>query len=394
VSSRRFALVAGGGTGGHVVPALAVARALATKRGEEAVELVGSRRGLDSSLVQGSGLPVTLLPGRGIVRRTGPVALVRNLWALGQMAVGLVLAAVLVARRRPAVVVATGGYACVSTAIAARAFAVPVVLLNVDAVPGAANKLVGRFAAATAVAFDGTPLPRAVVTGVPVREEILAAARPDEDARRAARSGLEIPENRRVVAVVGGSLGAGRINEAVIGLARLWSHRSDVAIYHVVGRRDSPWAKENAASLAKTELWYRQVDYEQRMGLFYQAADVVVCRAGANTISELAIVGVPSLVVPLSRSPGGHQAANAAVLERAQAAVVVEDRDCRPERIATELDKLLADGPLLRSMGEAAAGLGRPHALGEVVALVEAQSRDGRHSSQRSDVEGSEGAAR
>jgi UDP-N-acetylglucosamine:LPS N-acetylglucosamine transferase len=299
-----------------------------------------------------------------------------NLLAVCELAAALLMAGVVVLRRRPAVVVAMGGYACVPAAIAAVALGVPLVLVNVDAVPGAANRLVGRFARASAVAFEGTPLPRAVVTGAPVREEVLAVARPRPSAREDARRELGIPAiDRQVVAAVGGSLGAKRVNEAVLGLARAWEKRSDVAIYHVVGRRDAGWAREQAPSEEPGALWYRQVAYEQRMALFYEAADVVVCRAGAGTVAELTIVGVPAVVVPLPGSPGDHQAANAAVLERAGAAVVVEDWACTPERLAAELDRILGDEGLMHAMRSAAAGLGRPDALSSVVALVESHAR-------------------
>ena len=375
MSPRRFALVAGGGTGGHVLPALAVARALAEKHGPEAVELVGSRRGMDSKLVDGTGLAVTLLPGRGFSRRSDPRAIAQNLGALAQLMLAGVMAISVVMRRRPAVVVAMGGYACVPAALAGVATRVPLVLVNLDAVPGAANRLVGRFARAAAVAFEETPLPRAVVTGVPVREEVIAVARPDTSARLAARRDLGIPPGRNLVAVVGGSLGATKVNEAVLGLAAMWRKRSDVAIYHVVGRRDAIWARESKPETTLPGVWYEQVEYEERMSKFYEAADVVVCRAGANTVAELTVVGVPSLIVPLPGSPGDHQTANAAVLERAGAAIIVEDSACTAQRLAGELDRLLADHGLLESMRRAAAGLGRPEALSSVVALIEAQAR-------------------
>jgi len=375
VTLRRFALVAGGGTGGHVIPAVAVARALNAKLGPEAVELVGSRRGLDSQLARDKGLPVTLLPGRGFSRRASARAVVQNLAALSELFVAGVLAVVVVVRRRPAVVVAMGGYACVPAAIAAVVLGVPLVLVNVDAVPGAANRLVGKFARVAAVAFEGTALPRAVVTGAPVREEVLAGARPDAPARRGARQELGIPPDRHVVAAVGGSLGARRLNEAVLGLATIWEKRSDLAIYHVVGTRDASWAMQLKPEMSSEALWYRQVAYEERMELFYQAADVVVCRAGANTVAELTVVGVPAVVVPLPGAPGDHQAANAAVLERAGAAVVVEDSACTPEQLVIELDRLLVAPELMDTMRRAAAQLGRPDALSAVVAVVEAQAR-------------------
>jgi len=361
-----------------VLPALAVARALVERHGTGSVELVGSRRGLDAQLVRGTGIPTTLLPGRGFRRRAGAGALLENVSALAQLAAAAVMALVVVLRRRPSVVVAMGGYASVPAALAGTALGVPLVLVNVDAVPGAANRLVGWFASAAAVAFEGTRLPRAVVTGAPVREEVLAVSMPDQRARTQARRRLGIPAGRRVVGAVGGSLGARRLNEAVLGLAELWEDRSEFAVYHVVGARDAAWARQLVPPARPGGLWYSQVAYEERMPLFYEAADVVVCRAGASTVAELTAVGMASVIVPLPGAPGGHQAANASMLERAGAAVVVEDGSCTPERIARELERILADEALLGRMRAAAGGLGRRDALGCVVELVEAHARGGR----------------
>jgi undecaprenyldiphospho-muramoylpentapeptide beta-N-acetylglucosaminyltransferase len=373
MSRSRFALVAGGGTGGHLVPALAVARALAASHTPEAIELVGSRRGLEGQLLADAGLPVTLLPGRGIARRLDPAALVANVGAVAGLAWAMVLALALVARRRPRVVVAVGGYASVPVAMAAVVLAVPVVLVNLDARPGAANRLVGRFARAAAVAFPGTPLRRAVVTGAPVRSEMAALSRRSSDDRRAARRSLGLPEDAAVVGVVGGSLGARRVNEAVLELVSRWSERGGTAVYHVVGSRDFAWAQ--AAGPKPSALCYRQVEFEEHMATFYAAADVVVCRAGANTVAELAVVGMPAVLVPLPGAPGDHQRANAEVLARAGAAVIVDDAECDGARLEAELDPLLGDPARRAAMAAAAVSLGRPDALAAVVAVVEAHAR-------------------
>jgi undecaprenyldiphospho-muramoylpentapeptide beta-N-acetylglucosaminyltransferase len=381
VKVRRYALVAGGGTGGHLVPALAVARAIVSDKGPQSVELVGSRRGLDAVLLAEHELPATLLPGRGIVRRVDVRALAANATALAGLACALVLALAIVGRRRPAVVVAVGGYASVPTALAAALWRVPVVLVNVDAVPGAANRLVGRLARAAAVAFPDTPLPRAVVTGAPVRAELVAAAHPGPRERTEARRSLGVPAEAFLVGVVGGSLGARRLNEAVLGLAELWAARADVALYHVVGRRDEAWVAATEASRrqdashlgdASRYVW---VPYEHDMARFYRAADVVVGRSGANTVAELTVVGVPAVLVPLPGAPGDHQVANASVLERAGAAVVVPDPQCTATRLAEVLDALAQDPGRLDAMRKAAAGLGRPDATAALVALVHAHAR-------------------
>ena len=341
----------------------------------------GRADGLDALLLAGEGLPVTLLPGHGITRHLDARSWWKNIGAVVGLLAAWAAAVVVVIRRRPSVVVAMGGYACVPTALAAAMVGIPVVLVNVDAVPGAANRLVGRFARAAAVAFDGTALPRAVVTGAPVRPSIVAAARPDGAARSKAREALGLPVGRVVVGAVGGSLGSKRLNEAVIGLAELWAGRGDVAIYHVVGRRDWSWASNAGERITAADadgLRYIQVPFEDHMELFYQAADIVVARAGANTVAELAVVGVPAILVPLPGAPDDHQRANAGVLERAGGAVVVSDPECTGPRLATEIDSLAADRDRLPAMGAAAAAVGRPDAVSAVAALARSHARAAR----------------
>jgi undecaprenyldiphospho-muramoylpentapeptide beta-N-acetylglucosaminyltransferase len=383
VTGRRYALVAGGGTAGHLQPALAIAEALvAAGHDRDTIEFVGSTRGQDRLTLEGRGFPFTLLPGRGIVRSLRPRAVLANLGAVAGLGVALVRGVAVVGRARPRVVVSVGGYASLAASLAAVVRRVPLVLVNVDAVPGAANRLLGRFARASAVGWEGSTLPRAVVTGTPVRPEIAAVGRgPDE--RHAARQRLGLPEDRPTVAVFGGSLGAHRINRAVLDLSDRWKDRDDRSIYHIVGRREwdgdlGPGPDGDAGARSDpVGLALVRVAYEDRMDEVYRSADVVVCRAGAMTVAELAVAGVPSILVPLPGAPGDHQTANARVLERAGAAVLLADERCDARVLGTALDRLLSEPSLLESMGRAAAALGRPDAAASGARLVEASAAPG-----------------
>ena len=416
-SGRRYALVAGGGTAGHLQPALAIAEALVDLgHDRSSIEFVGSERGQDAATLEGRGFPMTLLPGRGIVRSLAPRTVVANLRSAGELGVAAARAVRLVGRARPRVVVAVGGYASLAGAVGALVHRVPLVLVNVDAVPGAANRLFGRLATASAVGWEGTPLP-----GTPVRPEIAAVER-SSSARSAARELLGLAPGRSVVVVFGGSLGARQINRAVDGAARRWATRDDLAIYHIVGRRDwpayttdpgverleSPGSRARSApgnesgsasgngsgsesdGVSGSEsdrasgsasgpdgLDLVRVPYEQRMAAVYAAADVVVCRAGAMTVAELAAAGVPSVLVPLPGAPGDHQTANARVLERAGAAVLLPDPDCTPAGLAGAVEALLADPDRLATMGRAAASVARPDAAAAGARVVEADRRRG-----------------
>ncbi|MGH9154993.1 MAG: UDP-N-acetylglucosamine--N-acetylmuramyl-(pentapeptide) pyrophosphoryl-undecaprenol N-acetylglucosamine transferase [Acidimicrobiales bacterium] len=367
-------LLAGGGTAGHVVPALAVAQVL-VNRGHHPASLhfVGSRRGQEARLVPAAGFTVTLLAGRGIAHRLTLAATADNVAAVAGLAGAAVRAVALVARRRPRVVLSVGGYASVPAAAAAVLLRRPLVLHEQNVVPGSANRLFARFARATAVSFEGTALPRATLTGNPVRAEILAI---DGSAggSAAARLALGLPEGGVVVAVVGGSLGSRRINEAVFGLVERWSDRSGVAIRHAVGTRDWSEVQPVLPRPPPGGLCYQPVEYEYDMAKMLAAADLVVCRSGGS-VAELTATGRPSVLVPLAGAPGDHQSANAAALVRAGAAVMVPDAELTPERLAAELGPLVADGGRRAAMAAAAAALGRRDAAERVADLVERHAR-------------------
>jgi undecaprenyldiphospho-muramoylpentapeptide beta-N-acetylglucosaminyltransferase len=370
-SDRVWAVIAGGGTAGHIVPAIAIGQAL-VQRGHPAqsIHFVGAKRGLERRLVPDAGFAITLLPGRGIARRLT----LANVAAVGGLIAAVVQALVLMGRLRPAVVITVGGYASVAAALAAVAWRIPLVVAEQNAVPGLANRLAARFAAASAVSFPGTPLPRAVVTGNPVRAQILAADR-SAAGRAAARNGLGLPVGGLVVAAAGGSLGARRINQAVLGLARAWAGRPGIAIRHVVGYRDFCAIAQAAPTPVPGGLTYQQVPFENRMDLLLSASDLTVQRAGASTISELTVVGVPSILVPLPGAPGDHQAANAHRLAAAGAAVLIPDEELDPARLAAELDRLLGDDETRQAMARAAQNLGRPDAAARVACLAEDHAR-------------------
>jgi UDP-N-acetylglucosamine--N-acetylmuramyl-(pentapeptide) pyrophosphoryl-undecaprenol N-acetylglucosamine transferase len=367
-----WAVIAGGGTGGHLYPGLAVAREL-VERGHNPASLhfVGARRGLEASTRALEGYPSTLLPGRGLHRDLSARSVVANIEALAGEAVAVARALCLFATWRPAVVMSLGGYASLPCVVAAACWRVPLIVVNVDAVPGAVNRLAGRVAKACAVGVPGVRLPRAVFTGCPVRGAMAAVDR-SETGRRLARQRLGLPPDAMVVAVSGGSLGSLRINRSVAELAELWSDRADVAIRHVVGRRDWDQFQGPAPSGA---LVYQRVLYEEDMAALYAAADVAVQRAGANTVAELALAGVPAVLVPLPGAPGDHQGANARAMEAAGAAVVVPDAELDGDRLARELGPLLAEPAHLARMGGAAKALGRPGATAAVADLVERYAR-------------------
>jgi UDP-N-acetylglucosamine--N-acetylmuramyl-(pentapeptide) pyrophosphoryl-undecaprenol N-acetylglucosamine transferase len=377
VSARRGTVIAGGGTGGHIVPSLQIARAL-VDRGHAAasIELYGSRRGQEATTWPTLEFPHTLLHGRGVQRSMRPSAWWANAGALLGLAWACVRAIGSFLRRRPRVVVVVGGYASFPAGVAALCTRVPLVCMTTDSVPGAVNGLLGRFAAANAVAFAGTDLPRAHVTGTPVWPQLSTLDRTPEG-RAASRGELGLPSGRQTVACAGGSLGARRINRAVADLAATWATDADRAVYQVTGRRDyDAFALDTGGETAGGPgLRYRVVPFEDKMPDFYNAADVCVVRAGAMTVAELLVSGVPAILVPLPGAPRDHQTRNAQALVGMGAAVQIPDQDCDGRRLALELDALLADPDRLRAMREAAREHGHPDAAARVAELVDAHAR-------------------
>ncbi len=377
-TARTFALLTGGGTAGHVQPALAVGEALVARgHGRASVLFVGSRRGLEARLVPEAGFEVVLLPGRGIQRRLT----LANIGAVAGLLIACVLALRILVRRRPGVVVTVGGYAGLPCAVAAILLRVPLVVVSYDAVPGASNRLVARYARKCAVAFEGTGLPNEVVTGAPLREAVLRADR-SPAGREAARGSIGVPPGRQLLAVAGGSLGARRLNEAAVGLAESWASRDDISIYHVAGDRNLAATAAQAAGLglgpaagSRGGLDYRLVGYERQMPALLAACDLAICRAGASTVAELAAIGTPSLLVPLPGAPHDHQTRNAEALTKLGAAVLVRDDECTPEGLSAIVEPLLAEPARLEQMGAAAVAAGHRDAADKVAQLVESVSQ-------------------
>jgi len=361
-----WVVIAGGGTAGHVVPGLAIAAEFESRGVPPSlIHYVGSKRGIETRLVPAAGFPLTVLPGRGIQRRFT----LTNIASVFGLMRAVVEAVVLVGRTRPAVVVGLGGYASVPCVIAAVLWRIPIVVAEQNAVPGAANRLAGRFAKASAVSFPDTDLPRAVWTGNPVRPEVLAVDR--IDGRSRARETMEIGPEQTLLVVFGGSLGARRINESLFEALPGWRHRSDLAVRHVAGRRDHADLAVRVPVSAEDTLRFELVEYEDDMPMVYAAADIVLCRSGASSVAELAVVGLPAVLVPLPGAPGDHQTANAMALVDAGAAVHVVDAELDGDRLAEEIDRLLSNPETLGEMGAAAHTVARRGAAGAVADLVE-----------------------
>lgn len=358
-----YAVVAGGGTAGHVLPALAVAEALG-QRGHR-VHYVGARRGIETRLVPPTGLPHTFFEVVGVQRRLDAAAWATNLRFLPFQALAYRDARRLLAQLQPKVVVSVGGYASLPAVLAARRLRIPVVVVSYDRRPGRASAVTARFAAACAVAFPDSTLPNARVTGAPVRAAILGVDRVRD--RAAARARLGLPEDRFAVAVTGGSQGSGALNAAIASWVE--AHRSDrgLAVRHIVGER---FLAEAAAPIDGADgILYQVTGYESEMADVYAAVDVLVGRGGASTVAEVAVTGTPAVLVPWAAAADDHQTGNVRWLADAEAAVLLPEAEL--DRLGKVLDDLRQHEPRRAALGAAAARLGSLHRSGALADLIE-----------------------
>lgn len=339
----RAFIMAGGGTGGHVIPGIAVAREFAA-RGHHPV-FIGTREGMEARLVPKAGFPIEWisiggLMGLGVARKLRTlVELPRSVWT----------ARGLLRKHRAAGVFSMGGYAAAPVVMAAALNGTPVVIMEPNAMPGMTNRRLARFARKALVSFEEAlpffPEGRAEVAGLPVRQAFFEIRHRE-------------PASPPRVLITGGSRGARTLNQAAKGLA---GAPVTLAVQTGAELRD-----EVAAALPAAEV----TAFIDDMPGAFAAADLVICRSGAGTVAELAAAGKPAILVPYPYAADDHQMANASSMERAGAARVVADRDCTAERLLAEIGACLQPG-VLESMAAAARRRAMPGAAARAADLLE-----------------------
>jgi UDP-N-acetylglucosamine--N-acetylmuramyl-(pentapeptide) pyrophosphoryl-undecaprenol N-acetylglucosamine transferase len=369
VHERPVVVLSGGGTGGHLYPALAIADELRALRPDVRVLFVGAERGIESRVLPERGEEHLLLPVYGFDRSR-----VFGNWRVATGLVrGLARVARLFMRERPAVVVVTGGYAGASAGIAAGLMGVPLVLQEQNSLPGAVTKLLTRWAGRIHVAFpEAIPrLPlvpaRTIVSGNPVRA--VSTVR-----RAESRQGFGLPSESTVALVVGGSQGSVALNEAVVGIvqaSRTGALELPSGLHILWATGPNNYQKVwNLHLGGATPHWLHVVPYFEDMPAALAAADLAVSRAGAMSTAELLNQGLPAVLVPLPTSAEGHQMENARALEAAGAAIVVRQDELTPERLVAELRHVVSGPGVLGAMRDAALARAKPEARAEIAADV------------------------
>jgi UDP-N-acetylglucosamine--N-acetylmuramyl-(pentapeptide) pyrophosphoryl-undecaprenol N-acetylglucosamine transferase len=351
-------VIAGGGTGGHLFPGIAVARALVARVPGAVVSFAGTAQGLESRVVPREGFPLDLIRSAGLKGKS-PAALARGLVMLPASAWD---AWRVVARRTPHVAVGLGGYSAGPIVLTAALRGVPALLMEQNAVPGITNRLLSRVVRAAAVTYEST-LPyfgsKGFVSGNPVRPEFFGADGAD------GKINLGTPQRAAKVLIFGGSQGAHAINMAMVEAAPdLAAAAVPVVITHQTGARDLDVVRD---AYRKAGLEARVEPFLDEMHLEMMAADVLVCRAGATTLAEIAAAARPAILVPLPTATDDHQRRNAEVLEAAGAAEVIDQRELTGRALAERIVALAGNGEKRASLASAVRALAKPRAADAIV---------------------------
>ncbi|MEX0991905.1 MAG: undecaprenyldiphospho-muramoylpentapeptide beta-N-acetylglucosaminyltransferase [Actinomycetota bacterium] len=367
-------VIAGGGTAGHVFPALAVARRLVDDHGAD-VRFIGTDRGLERDLVPEAGFDLTTIGARPFVRKISvdaaraPIALLRS-----------------VSECRPLtdaadVILGMGGYASAPAVMAARRGHRPVVVHEQNAIPGAANRLAARWARVVCVSFEEArdrfpDRVRTVVTGNPVRQQVLEMVRARDELREEARAAFGFDPQRKTVVVFGGSQGAKHLNETVAAACRgRLASRLDLQVLILAGWAHADAVRAAVGSPADGRILVHVLPFLDRMELAYAVADLVVCRSGATTLAEISVSGLPSILIPYPHATANHQEANARALERAGGATVLLDAELTSPSLSDRITDVLDQPARLDRMAADASGWAKPGAAATVADIVVGEIR-------------------
>ncbi len=348
-------LIAGGGTGGHVIPGLAIGRELRDRHGAE-VRFLGTARGLETRLVPAEGFRLELMR----VGQLKGVSLATRARTMGDLPVGLWRCVRLLREFRPAVVVGVGGYASGPAMMAAVLLRIPTLAYEPNAAPGLANRLVGKRVSAAAVSFEESRrfFRNAVLTGVPVRREFFAI--PSRDAAAPPQ-----------LLVFGGSQGARVLNARMAEvICALLERVPGLSVLHQAGARHAEATEAAYAATGADRARWRVVAFLDDMARRMAEASLVICRSGATSVAELAAAGKPSLLVPFPQAADDHQRKNAEAFAREGAGAMLVEAEMSAEVLLERLTHLLGDTRGLEEMATGARGLGRPEALATIGRMV------------------------
>ncbi|MEW5745640.1 MAG: undecaprenyldiphospho-muramoylpentapeptide beta-N-acetylglucosaminyltransferase [Nitrospirota bacterium] len=356
-------IIAGGGTGGHLFPGIAIAEEFKDRGSADGIVFVGTSHGIEARVIPREGYPLKLLKAEGLIGKP----FTRKIRALLLFIVSIFDSLRILKEVRPSLVIGVGGYASVGMVLAASLKGIPTLIHEQNSVPGFANKFLGKFADAIAVTYQESissfPQEKTFLTGNPIRKHIL-----NRDERKAFAL-FPLNEHKFTILVFGGSLGAHRINQTMLeALNYLLDLRHNIQFLHQTGERDAERVTEGYRSKGFHGI---VVPFIYQMAEAYTAADMVICRAGATTLAELTAIGKPALLIPFPYAAANHQEHNARKLEDMGAARVILESRLNGETLAGAIRELVRNAEARREMQKAAVVFGRPDAAERVVDIAE-----------------------
>lgn len=360
-------IVSGGGTGGHIYPALTLIRTLEKQVDSLEVLYVGTHAGLEADIIPKEGIPFETVDLQGFKRSLSPENLLRAARAIR----GVGKAMSIVKKFQPDVVIGTGGYVCGPVLMAAGLLGIPSLIQEQNVIPGITNKILARFVDRIATGYQEAskhfPADKVVFTGNPIRAQVMAPRQEGD------YEAFNLLPGRKTILVSGGSRGARSINRAMVGVLKHYAGRRDVQILHATGKGEYEdiMSRIQAAGVDLEAACNLQVvPYLYNMPQAMSIADLAVFRAGATGLAELTAKGIPAILIPYPYAAENHQEHNARAVEKAGAARVVLNKDISPEILIETIDDLLEDKGTLRRMAAASRSLGRPQAADTIAEMI------------------------
>ncbi|MBF0336378.1 MAG: undecaprenyldiphospho-muramoylpentapeptide beta-N-acetylglucosaminyltransferase [Nitrospirae bacterium] len=370
-NNRCKVVIAGGGTGGHLYPAIAIAEEIKKKMPQADILFMGTDRGIETRVLPLEKYYVKLLRTEGFVG----VSLSKKIWALFKLIVAFFDAVSFLRGVRPSVVIGTGGYASFVPVAAAALLSIPIVIHEQNSIPGLANKLLSKVADKVCITYESSldylPKDKAIITGNPVREKILKATR---------TQGLEMFSLRGdllTVLIFGGSAGARAINKAVMEtLPLLNNYRDKIQFLHQTGNADYELVR---GAYQSNGFSGTVAPFIFNMPEAYACCDMLISRAGATTLAEITTIGIPAILIPYPYAAGAHQEANAARLSSSTAAIMIREPELDSESLARQIISLCSDANLRNRLKRDCKALGKPDAGKRVAHIALALMKDKSH---------------
>lgn len=358
-------ILSGGGTGGHIYPAITIAREL-QKQEDVEILFVGTVNGMESRIVPQEGYSFESLPAAGLKRKLTPA----NVKSVFKSMAGLLKAEKILRSFKPDVVIGTGGYVCGPILLAAALHHIPTIIQEQNVIPGITNKILSHFVDRIALGYKEAekrfPVSgKCIYTGNPIRPDIILAER--EKSRRK----LGISPDTFMILITGGSRGAKSINEAMIGVHKYFQETDNLCLYHVTGTLSYDNVLQSMKEQSIPERGVsRIVKYEYDMPSALAAADLIICRAGAISLAEIAARGIPSILIPYPYAAEDHQTYNARAFVASGAAKMIVDKFLTDKELIQDIDDLRKHKEILSAMSEAAEKMGRIHAGRDIAGLA------------------------